>query len=262
MSVLSSQDVIRQRGDVEHFLISSIEYVKAQIAFEKMEGKENGGPGSAAAPAYSKPSNPPSVRAQDSTNTVGTNESHAALKRSGSKGFKAQTQGDMEGNKLPDIRPQVPVPVEALESSGGISGTSSLTQVGLKEDVELPTNRSNEVPEGLLRAVEDMTSAKRRSEEPRVAFSQAASDRSHGRVSNVEEGAAAAGRSLDRRRKPRVDIGELTWADREKVLRLLFARINSAYQPSYFGAPPPVEQEDSQRWTHGPTSVLGRPDMV
>lgn len=250
---------------MEHFLISSIEYVKAQIAFEKMEGKENGPPANAAASAPSKSSNPPSVRAQDSTSTVASTGSHAAQKRSGLKGVKGQNQGELEvaiGNKLPDIRPQVPVPVEATENSGGISGGSSSTQVGPKEDAELPTNRSNEVPEGLLRAVEDMTSTKRRSEELRVAFSQAASDRSHGRVSNAEEDAAVAGKSLDRRRKPRVDISELTWADREKVLRLLFARINSAYQPSYFGAPPPVEQEDSQRWTRGPTSVLGRPDMV
>ncbi|GAQ84524.1 hypothetical protein KFL_001930030 [Klebsormidium nitens] len=257
-----AQDVIRQRGDVEHFLISSIEYVKAQIAFEKMDGKENGAPAIAAASAPSKPSNTPSVRVQDSTSTVGSNGSHGAQKRSGLKGAKGQSHGEMEVNKLPDIRPQVPLPVEAAESSGGINGGSSSTRVALEEEAELPTNRSNEVSEGLLRAVEDMTSAKRRSEEPRVAFSQAASDRSHGRVSNVEEDVAVAGKSLDRRRKPRVDISELTWADREKVLRLLFARINSAYQPSYFGAPPPVEQEDSQSWTRGPTSVLGRPDMV
>jgi hypothetical protein len=265
---------------VEHFLITSIEYVKNQIAYERMEGKENGSPGKAGATSQpAKPSNPPSLRGQDSSSTTVSNgpnqkvvSNGSTQKRSGQRGVKGlQSHEETEGDKLPDIR----LPMSPAEAPGGSEyvapngGVPSSHQGGLSEETAL-TSRSNEVPEVLLRAVDDMASTapiKRRSEDPHVAFSlstPAASDRSHRSVSNVEEDAATAGRSLDRRRKPKVDISDLTWADREKVLRLLFARINSAYQPSYFGAPPPPppEQEESGRWTRGPTSVLGKPDMV
>jgi hypothetical protein len=259
---------------VEHFLITSIEYVKNQIAYERMEGKENGPPGKAGANSQpAKPSNPPSLRGQDSSSTINSNGPNqkgvsSNQKRSGQRGVKnLPSHEELESEKLPNIRlpmspPEAPGGSEYVAPNGAVLSSH---QGGLSEETSL-ISRSNEVPEVLLRAVDDMasTAPKRRSEDPHVAFSLS-TDRSHRSVSNVEEDAATAGRSLDRRRKPKVDISELTWADREKVLRLLFARINSAYQPSYFGAPPPPpppEQEESGRWTRGPTSVLGRPDMV